>query len=316
MLGSFLLDLIKGHRSAQLESQTTPAPTMSSDRSGALTDEPLSLDGINFMVKSRHGWFLANRYDHYLGAAMLRYGECCEIEQQFLLSLLGVGDNVLEVGSNVGIHTIGLAQAVGHGGRVIAIEPQPAVFRVLCANLALNDLQNVSPHQCGCGPARDIMSVPIVDYSAATLHNSGSVSLVPASGGHPVDIIPVDELCASLAALRLLKVDVEGMEHAVLSGARETIGRLRPILYVENDRIEKSPALIELIRSLGYQMWWHAPPLFNPENYFAVQENEFPNVVSLNVFCLPTERVDDFDVSQFNEVTDSQFHPLQPRSPS
>lgn len=77
----------------------------------------------------------------------------------------------------------------------ISIEPQPAIFRVLCANLALNNL-----------------------------YNSGSVSLLPNASGHPVEIVPVDALCASLSALRLLKIDVEGMEHAKFD-----VSRLREI---------------------------------------------------------------------------------------
>lgn len=311
MLGRFLLDLIKEHNAARRDSLATPSHPVPTARSEGPIHQSIDLDGVHFLVQSLHGWFLANRYDRYLGYAMLRYGECCEIEQQSLLSLLGPGDNVVEVGANVGIHTIGLAKAVGPQGTVVAVEPQPAIFRVLCANLALNSLQNVMTHPCGCGPVREMMSVPLVDYSAATLHNSGSVSLMPPSNGHAVQIVPVDELCENLSALRLLKVDVEGMEHAVLSGAREVIRKFRPILYVENDRVEKSAALIELIQSLGYRMWWHTPALFNPENYFSVQDNEFPNVVSFNMLCLPQEKLAAFDVSSLHEVVETLPHPLQ-----
>ena len=54
-----------------------------------------------------------------------------------------------------------------------------------------------------------------------------------------------------LARCELLKIDVEGMELAVLQGARNTIERLRPILYVENSKEERSAALVEYLQSLG-----------------------------------------------------------------
>lgn len=310
MLGRFLLDLIRGRNPVQLDPLAASAQPAQAEVSKDTRQELISLDSINFLVKGIHGWFLANRYDRFLGQAIIRYGECCEIEQQFLVSFLKLGDNVIEVGSNIGVHTVGLAKAVGRAGRVVAVEPQPAIFRVLSANLAINSLNNVIAHQCGCGPSRGQMSVPIVDYSAESLHNSGSVSLLPESTGHLVEIVPVDELSSGLSAVRLLKIDVEGMEFDVLSGARAVIDKFRPILYVENDRVEKSKDLIELIMSMGYRLWWHAPPLFNPRNHFAVQENEYPNIISLNMLCLASEMVASFDVSGLQEVTDSTRHPM------
>jgi Methyltransferase FkbM domain len=88
----------------------------------------------------------------------------------------------------------------------------------------------------------------------------------------------------------MLKVDVEGMEAEVLSGSRETIGRLRPILYVENDRRADSERLIKLIDELGYNMWWHLPPLFNPGNFSQVRQNIFDGIISANLLCLPKEK--------------------------
>jgi hypothetical protein len=76
------------------------------------------------------------------------------------------------------------------------------------------------------------------------------------------------------------------MELSVMRGAAATIAKFRPILYVENDRRDKSPALIEYLSSLGYRLYWHLPPLFNPSNYFDNPSNEFGNVVSVNMLCV------------------------------
>jgi hypothetical protein len=65
------------------------------------------------------------------------------------------------------------------------------------------------------------------------------------------------------------------MEGEAIAGAEQTIQRFRPVLYVENDREEKSAALIGQLFSLGYRLYWHMPPLFNPKNFFGASENVF-----------------------------------------
>jgi hypothetical protein len=93
----------------------------------------------------------------------------------------------------------------------------------------------------------------------------------------------------NLNRCRLIKVDVEGMECEVLEGARNTITRLRPVLYVENDRTEHSRRLITMIQSFGYKLWWHLPRMFNPDNFRGNKENLFGNIVSVNMLCSPQE---------------------------
>jgi hypothetical protein len=79
------------------------------------------------------------------------------------------------------------------------------------------------------------------------------------------------------------------MEKVVLEGAAGFISRLKPVLYVENDRKEKSAELIRYIDSLGYVMYWHAPTLFNPQNFSGNATNIFGTVVSINMLCIPKE---------------------------
>ena len=249
----------------------------------------LQLDNTNCIVQGRHGIFLVNKYDFYLGHALIRYGECSELEHQFLLSLLTAGDNVVEVGANIGVHTVGLARHIGPHGVVIAVEPQPHIFRVLNANLTLNNIQNVITHAIGCGAMRSEMIVPPVDYGKQAPHNSGGVSLQNSGPGTPVQIVPLDELAESNRPIKLLKVDVEGMEIDVLNGAARLIDRYRPILYLENDRLNKRRELIAWVLGRNYRLWWHTPRLFNPDNFFGDPENIYANIASINMICFPRE---------------------------
>lgn len=229
----------------------------------------------------RHGMMLYNVHDKYVGRSLELYGEFSEGEVGIFDQIVKPGAWVLEIGANIGAHTIHLAKMVGPGGRVLAFEPQRLVFQTLCANVALNSLANVHTFQTAVSECPGEITVPVLD--PARPHNFGGLNIEGHSRGEAVPVITVDSF--SLPRCDVMKIDVEGMEGRVLTGAAGTIARFRPILYVENDRSEKSDALIRQIDSLGYNMYWHCPPLFNPRNFAGRTENVFGRIVSKNLFC-------------------------------
>ena len=239
----------------------------------------------------RHGPMLFNRRDMYIGRSLDAYGEYSEAEIIVMRQLLWPGAVVVEAGANIGALTVPLARIVGAQGHVIAFEPQRLQFQILCANLALNGLYNVFAHQQGLGRAPGEARVPVILPDQDV--NFGGVSL-EANQGEPVQIVTIDSL--KLKGLSLLKADVEGMEHAVLEGGRETIARLRPALYVECDRRDRAPALIAYILSFNYRAFWHSPVYFNPDNFAGNSQNVFGNTASANLLALPAERVGPIDL--------------------
>ena len=98
------------------------------------------------------------------------------------------------------------------------------------------------------------------------------------------------------------------MELDVLKGGERLLETCRPVLYVENDRKEKSPALLAHILGLGYRAYWHIAPLFNPRNFFGAADNVFGNTISLNMLCLPSEV--DQNIQGLREVTGPDDFPI------
>lgn len=238
------------------------------------------------LYETRSGPMLALRADRYVSRSLELYGEYCPGEWRALKQLITPGMTVVEVGANMGAHSVDMARACAPGP-FYAFEPQPRLFQILCANLALNDVGNAFAYPDACGEAEGEAVVPFVDYGAAG--NFGGLGLAPADAqGVKVRVRPLDGL--ALAACHLLKVDVEGFEPQVLRGARRTIERCRPIIYIENDRQAQQQEVISLIAEQGYRLYWHTPMLFEPGNFRGVQENEFGAVVSLNMLCIPAER--------------------------
>lgn len=72
-------------------------------------------------------------------------------DYEFLNSFLKKGDTYIDVGANVGVTVIPAAKCIGESGRVIAVEPHPAICSYLKENIELNDLSNVQVHNCAVG---------------------------------------------------------------------------------------------------------------------------------------------------------------------
>jgi FkbM family methyltransferase len=267
----------------------------------------IALDGVNCIVAGKHGYFLANRYDHYVGLALIKYGEYGELEWQVLGQLAAAGATVVEIGANIGSHSVALAKAVGPTGRLIAIEPQRIIHQHLSATISLNALTNVECHWTGCGAESGELVVPPMDYFAEYPQNFGSVSLVAGGEGERVPVVRLDDLMAGRRT-SLIKIDVEGMEAEVLRGAAGVIAVSRPIIYTENDRPAKSDELLSLIWSMNYRTFWHVPRLFNPDNFFGDPENLYADTASFNLLCVPKETP--LSISGFPEATRLGQHPL------
>jgi hypothetical protein len=78
------------------------------------------------------------------------------------------------------------------------------------------------------------------------------------------------------------------MEFDVIEGAKKTIKKFKPVIYTEADRPNNRTEFLEFIKSLGYDLWEHRPPLFRNRNFKNCQVNEFENLGSINMVCLPS----------------------------
>jgi FkbM family methyltransferase len=242
----------------------------------------IEFPAFNKQRDCRYGRVLFNENDIYIGRSLDTYGEFSEGEVDLFRQIVKEGAVVVEVGANIGAHTLFFARQVGLTGAVIAFEPQRVVFQTLCANMALNSVSNCQCYQQAVGAEPGEACVPVLDYSRE--NNYGGLSLGAIREGERTPIVTLDSL--SLTRCTLLKVDVEGMERQVLAGAVQMIEKCRPILYVENDRREKAAELVRYIDGLGYALYWHAPPLFNPQNFLRNPANIFGNIVSVNMLCI------------------------------
>jgi FkbM family methyltransferase len=149
-------------------------------------------------------------------------------------AVLKAGDEVVEVGANVGTETIALADLVGPSGKVLAIEPVTSNLERLRALNERSGLRHV-----------EVIESAVSDFEGsvefaqpADLAHSGLGHIYAKESGGVSTLISVpcttlDQLLARRGPVRLITIDAEGAELGILRGARASLERDRPVLLVE-----------------------------------------------------------------------------------
>ena len=244
--------------------------------------------------RCRHGLFMFNRHDTFVGRGLDLYGEWCDFEIQMLTQFINPGDTVVDAGANIGTHTVALGNKVGPTGTVHAFEPQPRLFAMLAGNVALNALDWVACHQKAVGEAIGTIEAPPLP-SPETSCNFSAISLVqdpsPSQGDKPVKVPLVTLDSLDLESCAAIKIDVEGMESKVLAGAHDLIKRCQPALYIEANSSECTNPMIEFFREWDYDAYWSIYPYYAADNYFSNADNVWATTVwSSNLICVPSVR--------------------------
>ena len=266
---------------------------------------------MNIIKNCRHGTIIFNPNDEWIGKSLLHYGEFSEFEVKVFEKAVRKGFVVLDIGANIGTHTVVFSRLVGSTGAVISFEPQKPIYYMLCGNVAINSLVNVDCVNAAAGKSPGSIKVPKIDYSQPG--SFGSLSLLPKYPANAVmevvRLFSVDEL--NLSKCDFIKIDIEGMELEAISGAVKTIEKYQPILCVENDRKDRSAALIAKLHELQYRVFDWKPPLYNPSNYLQNQidllcleiDGEKPGyktpVSSFNLFCFHKDKEPPVDLDWF-----------------
>jgi FkbM family methyltransferase len=140
---------------------------------------------------------------------------------------------VLDVGANIGCHTLLLARTTGAAGRVFAFEPMPWANQKLVRNVSLNSFSNITVERLGLSDKEGTASVHF--RSSWRLTGAGSDEDPAATASTEVQFTTLDAYVDSheLASVDFIKLDVDGYEGRVLRGARKVLGRFHPIIVLE-----------------------------------------------------------------------------------
>lgn len=220
--------------------------------------------------------------NEYIGRRILTSGRFEEDEIRRFPEYVRLGETCIDVGANIGSHTLNLARAVGPTGKVVAFEPVRRNYLLIQLNSILNGLHNVVA-----------VENPLSDKEGLTLSpevptgDSSSSFFTESENG--TKSTTLDIYCSEngISEIGFLKIDVEGAEYSVLLGGKALLsgpGRPRCVVVemVEEylSRFGHSiPMVILFMKECGY-----SPYVVRKGRLRAVAEGE---VSAENAYFLP-----------------------------
>ena len=185
------------------------------------------------LVKTAVGYMLCDARDHALLANLMEAGELEPGTRILIERIIKPGDVYIDVGANIGMHSIAAARAMSGQGRIFAFEPFEPTRKLLERNLWLNGALSISE---------------ISHYALSDTAGSHKLHLGATSGHHSlyeletptfatttsveISTVTLDEFLPEDLTVKLLKIDAEGAEIDVMKGARRLLAANPQMLLI------------------------------------------------------------------------------------
>lgn len=218
------------------------------------------IDITTAQVWGRHFLFCTDTQKDIVQKTM-RSGQFYEQEElEILRSFVPAGGVFADIGANVGNHSLFAAAFFGLS-RVICFEPNPRAIRLLCANVALNQMSDiVDLSKLGVGVSNETRG----DFGMETRGKRlGSLRMLEGQGD--ISVVTGDSVLLDTKT-DFIKIDVEGMELKVLNGLSETIRRHEPTIFVEVDN-HNSADFQKWLQTVDYEVVRTFPQNSRNENF-------------------------------------------------
>ena len=196
--------------------------------------------------------------DEIVGKMMIEERHCLWEQHLFLMmaGFISRSKTFLDIGSHIGSSAL-LAKCFNKDISILCFEPQLEMYKLLNKNIQQNNFENIKTYNCSVGDSirKDITisnvihdganSGELYDYNGVKEYNFGGVSL--GEGEEQTEMITVDSL--NLESCDFMKIDVEGYEFFVLTGAMNTIKKFMPTIFFEHS---EHPS--EIVKPSDYMM--------------------------------------------------------------
>jgi FkbM family methyltransferase len=181
------------------------------------------------------------------------------ILMQFLLP----GDTFIDIGSHIGYYSLMARQFVGDAGNIYSFEASPDTFGVMLSSIQLNSYRNMTAFNCAVSDHEEVVEFSICDY------DEGMSSLADI-GGRKISVFSttLDALQERLkfSKVRVVKIDVEGFEAAVVRGGQNFFRNIMPenIAFEVNNGVagverHQDQPLREYFATMGYKSYLVRP---------------------------------------------------------
>tara|TARA_B100000315_G_scaffold246953_1_gene274953 strand:- start:3492 stop:4268 length:777 start_codon:yes stop_codon:yes gene_type:complete len=212
-------------------------------------------------------------------------------EDLFLLDLDLVGQNIYDVGGNIGLLSLFFTKAVGPKGKVIAFEPNPVCYSELINNLKANNFSHTKAYQFALGKENSkekLIYNPLHTGTGSINHKIKNQVIDRSKSVISIDIevFSLDYLIETkqFPIPDLIKIDVEGLEYDVLIGMLKTMKKIKPKLFIEihganiKDKVENIKRIVKMLLNNKYS-------IFHVELGKMINESNASNAKEGHIFC-------------------------------
>ncbi len=220
--------------------------------------------------------------------------------EQFITEILArevkAGDVVVDIGANIGYHTLTLAKLVGKEGKVYAFEPHPENFALLRKNVHVNGYSNVIMEQKAVSDQQQTIKLYLATDHRTTTH-SIIQHMYTEDRYIEVEGITLDEYFAGKPVVNLVKMDVEGAEHHATLGMRRLLrqnANIKMITEFTPYRLQllgiKPEEHLALLHKLGFSLMNvnNEKKILEPFDYEKIDtylHNRYRDSICTDLFC-------------------------------
>ncbi len=256
---------------------------------------------------TRFGNMVHDRRDQCIGQSLKVYGEWAPGEIAVLNSIIEPGNCVLDIGANIGFHSVFFSRKVGETGTVISFEPVDTNYEILTLNQQMNNLDNLTLYKALVSSSSKIVRSPNFQLNQ---QNLGATSFLGEEETNapvtPLLQLSIDDL--ELNKCALIKIDVEGMEKDVFEGANNTLKRLQPILFFEQNSENNFLVIQDTLLRLGYKCFWSVTKAFPKFNIRKNSQDIFAGNTETNILAIPDNMVEKFGFLQHLAGVDAKTY--------
>jgi len=207
--------------------------------------------------------------DEGISSELLIYGIHEPLTTHLIFDEVKSDMTVLDIGSNIGYYAVLESKLIGESGKIISIEPSPLNFKILEKNLKLQKIENFQTYNIAIGDKNEV-----IEFLVSKKSNWSKIKELNENPGENDEVIKVplktlDSFCKenNIMKIDLIRMDVEGYETNIISGAEETLKKFKPMLMIEVHKMylgqKRTKEFLEKLNKFGYEIKYYYPRIFD-----------------------------------------------------
>ncbi len=211
---------------------------------------------------------------------------------EIMIKYLNTGETFLDIGANIGYHSLFLSAYFKNDLKIYAFEPIKSLYAQFNESIKLNKFYNISLLQFAVSNKRDNKKVLYIredNIGGSSLYSYPKINFFKTRQKEIVEVVNLDSFFDNNFKINLIKLDVEGNELEVIKGGLSLIKKNKPFIVLEfspifyvQDYKEKSIELLNLLKDLGYKLFTLDEKPFDFESCLDLNEIE-----QIDLLCKP-----------------------------